>query len=182
MRELLFRGQTRRYGEKVKPDGSKLPGSWAYGGICHGKGDFSVIYGYESGAQDSIKKFVVYTATVCQCTGLTDRTLWHELTEAEQKSWLRTRDKDEWQGRPIFEGDILLHSYDYRSDIPFDVGVVFWQQDTCMYLRTSRDHPGRTFQIAQNCRYKILGNRYDNPELMAQYFGGSTGESYDKNR
>lgn len=30
MRELLFRGQTRRYGEKVKPDGSKIPGSRAY--------------------------------------------------------------------------------------------------------------------------------------------------------
>lgn len=170
MRKLLFRGQTRRYGE-TKPDGSKLPGNWAYGGICHDERGCSVIFGYEDGAQDSMKRFVVHTDTVCQWTGLTDRTLWHELTEAEQKSWVRTHDKDEWQGRPIFEGDIILHFYDYRSDIPFDAGVVFWQQDTCMYLRTSRDHSGKTFQMAQNCRYKILGNRFDNPELMAQYFG-----------
>ncbi len=34
MREILFRGQTRRYGEKVYiPSGEKVPSNWAYGGI-----------------------------------------------------------------------------------------------------------------------------------------------------
>ena len=49
MREILFRGQTRRYGEKVRMgDGKKLPGNWVYGGIFPGTGDFSVIYGGNS--------------------------------------------------------------------------------------------------------------------------------------
>ena len=33
MREILFRGQTRLYGEKVNIAGEKLPSNWIYGGI-----------------------------------------------------------------------------------------------------------------------------------------------------
>ena len=80
MRELIFRGQTRRPGEKIRFNGEKIPGNWVYGGICHGKGDFSVMYGYVNREQSSINKFVVYTDTVGQSTGLTDRTEWDELT------------------------------------------------------------------------------------------------------
>lgn len=61
MRELIFRGQTRRTGEKIWFNGEKVPGNWVYGGICHGRGDFSVMYGYVDGEQSSINKFVVYT-------------------------------------------------------------------------------------------------------------------------
>lgn len=32
MREILFRGQTRRYGEKVKLNGEKIKSNWVYGG------------------------------------------------------------------------------------------------------------------------------------------------------
>lgn len=33
MREILFRGQTRRYGEKVTLSGEKIKSNWVYGGI-----------------------------------------------------------------------------------------------------------------------------------------------------
>lgn len=33
MREILFRGQTHLYGEKVDMNGGKLPSNWVYGGI-----------------------------------------------------------------------------------------------------------------------------------------------------
>lgn len=33
MREILFRGQTRRYGEKIKMNGEKVKSNWVYGGI-----------------------------------------------------------------------------------------------------------------------------------------------------
>lgn len=33
MREILFRGQTRRYGEKVRLNGEKIKSNWVYGGI-----------------------------------------------------------------------------------------------------------------------------------------------------
>lgn len=107
MRELIFRGQTRRTGEKIWFNGEKVPGNWVYGGICHGKGDFSVIYGYQDGEQSGINKFVVYSDTVGRYTGLTDRTSWDELSVAEQRFWARRHSIEEWTGRPIFEGDIV---------------------------------------------------------------------------
>lgn len=80
MREILFRGQTRRKGEKVHAfTGKPIDGNWVYGGVMQGKGDFSIIYSYEP-----IEKNVVHTDTIGQFTGLTDE-----------------------NGKKIFEGDIM---------------------------------------------------------------------------
>lgn len=69
MRELLFRGQQRRKGEKVHMDGSLVESSWFYGnGVLQGKGDFSIIYQTEP----TLEKYSVYTDTLGQYTGLTD--------------------------------------------------------------------------------------------------------------
>ena len=65
--ELLFRGQTRRKGEKVWMDGSPVDSNWVQGGVALGKGSFSIIYTY-----DPIDKYPVYTDTVCQYTGVDD--------------------------------------------------------------------------------------------------------------
>lgn len=43
-----------------------------------------------------------------QSTGLYDSTKFEDLSEKEQKEWLESgKIADEWQGREIFEGDIL---------------------------------------------------------------------------
>ncbi len=71
MRELLFRGQTRRYGERLKNvAGDPMPSNWVYGGIFHQTkgGSFSIIYSYEP-----IEKHPVYADTVGQYTGINDK-------------------------------------------------------------------------------------------------------------
>lgn len=82
MHTILYRGQTRKFGDKVRMDGRKLPGIWVYGGIAKGSGAYSIIYG--SADDEPIQKHVVYTETVGQYIGL-----------------------DDVHGKKIFEHDIL---------------------------------------------------------------------------
>ena len=44
MREILFRGQLRRKGEKVNMAGEPLPSIWKYGGVSQIKPGGAVIY------------------------------------------------------------------------------------------------------------------------------------------
>lgn len=132
MREILFRGQTRRYGEKVNMAGKKLPSKWVYGGIFPGTGDFSVIYDMEK-----IEKYVVYSDTVGQYTGLTDK-----------------------NGKKIFEGDII-ENIDGRSIVFFDkipcglyMRFLDAYDDTPLDMSEMWDDP------------EVIGNIHDNPELL----------------
>lgn len=92
---FLFRGMTRKPGEKVRMDGTPIPGAWAYGGVFEGPGAFSIIYGHKDGEpEDTIKKYSVYTDTL----GL----------------WTGAKDKN---GKLIFPGDVL-----YDGKMYFIVG------------------------------------------------------------
>ena len=176
MRELIFRGQTRRPGEKIRFNGEKIHGNWVYGGICHGKGDFSVMYGYVNGEQSSINKFVVYTDTVGQSTGLTDRTEWDELTAEEQRFWLKNHTAEQWTGRLIFEGDVvegMAYSSIWR-------GVIVWIDEIAgfgvRYQKRSEPTAWENASILKQLRMrrdqfaaKVIGNIYDNPELRDNY-------------
>lgn len=136
MREILFRGQTRRYGEKVRMNGEKIKSNWVYGGIFpqNGDGDFAIIYQQKP----TVEKYPVYADTVGQYTGLTDK-----------------------NGTKIFEGDIVKYGdtvhnvvFEQRNGTAY-FGLVYSTLETLSF--------GYYQDLKQ---IEVIGNIYDNPELM----------------
>lgn len=145
MREILFRGQTRKYGEKVRiGDGQKLPGRWVYGGVLQGSGSHSIIYGGENinDPSQSIEKWCVHTDTLGQYTGLKDK-----------------------HGKRIFEGDILRSRYDdlYPDDVAIE--VVKWFRNG-WYIQQGENLPDSLDEDGVLPGSEIIGNITDNPELL----------------
>lgn len=138
MREILFRGQTRRYGEKVRLNGEKIQSNWVYGGIFpqNGEGNFAIIYQQKP----TVEKYLVYADTVGQYTGMKDK-----------------------NGTKIFEGDII--DFPYRSDGD-DYGIVQYDVDGTEFgfvYNLIYDGLGRYYCSKD---IEVIGNIYDNPELL----------------
>ena len=129
IREILFRGQTRRKGEKVFLDGSPVPSNWVYGGVFPGTGNHSLIYQ----SDPEFHKYPVYTDTLGQFTGLFDK-----------------------DGTKIFEGDIVISDNGHIGFVSF-VNGMFVKKCTC--------HDCCFALYGDNS--EILGNFYDNPELLS---------------
>ena len=146
MREILFRGQTRRYGEKVKLNGEKIKSNWVYGGIFpqNKGGDFAIIYQQEP----TIKKYPVYADTVGQYTGMKDK-----------------------NGTKIFEGDILI-----LNDMDGSKGIyeVFWDGNNGKFAIAQNGNRNyvEDFELFERNEYfklfMVIGNIYDNPELLEE--------------
>lgn len=118
-------------------DGTPVDSNWVEGyGVCMGKGDFSVIY-----SGDHVEKFPVYTDTVGQYTGLLDK-----------------------NGKRIFEGDIC------RNTRTGEIVSVKWHGTMAGFVwskRKGKEHLydfGELFRAHDN--YEVIGNIYDNPELV----------------
>ena len=146
MREILFRGQTRKNGEKVEmATGEKLPGHWVYGGIFPGTGDYSIIYGGET--EKDLERHVVYSETVSQYTGLNDK-----------------------HGNRIFEGDIVAQNwYDYDEPRDDSFGNVEFCEYDCSFSVMDVNKDG--FMPLGRCgsyhwEVDVIGNIHDNPELL----------------
>lgn len=136
MREILFRGQTRKYGEKVRMDGSPVESYWVYGCVFQGSGDFSIIY--TGSDTENFKKFAVYSETVGQYTGLHDA-----------------------NGNMVFENDICRLKYADNLYV-----VHFSTQDVMFELLDLVNDIAIGFDEVYPDEIEIMGNQFDNPELM----------------
>ena len=159
MREILFRGQTRRFGEKVKNiAGDPMPSNWVYGGVCCGEGAFSIIYAYMDEEKEiPIEKHVVYTYTIGQYTGLTDK-----------------------NGTKIFEGDIVKQIFrlkrtngsDEREIMSvIEYGISWNYSSVCGVCQRFSDGSGIAMlsvmdNISGIVDCEVIGNIHENPELL----------------
>ena len=147
MREILFRGQTRKYGEKVRMgDGQKLPGHWVYGGVLQGAGSNSIIYGGENvnDPGENFDKWCVHTDTLGQFTGKTDK-----------------------NGKKVFENDIIVICYETDGEEFSETKKVRYNEKECCW------YPMRWEECCEHCDHytevksiEVIGNIHDNPELL----------------
>lgn len=146
MERILFRGQTRRFGEKLmNVAGDPMPSNWVFGGICHGEGDFSIIYGNDDiELKKPIEKFSVYSDTVSQYIG-----------------------KDDKNGNKIFENDIVKVFLGQDTLI----GQVVYHKEACTFLIDFKNEKCIAFidfyiQEKNGAWVEVIGNIQDNPELL----------------
>ena len=75
--------------------------------------------------------------TICQYTGFNDK-----------------------NGMKIFEGDIARTPYENRIEI----GCIKYAETMCRFIFCNNGH--LIFNIHNECRFEVIGNIYDNPELL----------------
>ncbi len=146
MREILFRGQTRRKGEIVRMDGKPVDSNWVYGGIFpnNDDGDFAIIYQQEP----EIEKFPVYANTVGQYTGLVDK-----------------------NGKKIFEGDIVDYEdeapgqYEYHDSLIINRGVIEYSEG-CFYWTNAVNANLLDYVYKGVADCEVIGNIFDNRDLL----------------
>ena len=152
MREILFRGQTRKNGEKVRMNGEKVPGNWVYGGVLQGIGSHSIIYGgqNENDPSEGFEKWAVHTDTLGQFTGLTDK-----------------------NGKKIFEGDIVHvlgnQQVEDWKNVTYIGSIAYLDAGFCVIDGTIENHALRRYQLPRlDFDLEVIGNIHDNPELLEE--------------
>ena len=130
--------------------GEKLPSIWVYGGVLQGIGDHSIIYGgkNENNPGIGLEKWVVYTDTLCQFTGLTDK-----------------------NGKKIFEGDIVHvlgnQQVEDWKNVNYIGSIAFLDAGFCVIDGTIEDHAFRRYQLPRlDFDLEVIGNIHDNSELL----------------
>lgn len=175
MRENLFRGKRRDNGE------------WVYGSLFVGfKKSYicpEAIAMYNFDGALCLGGFVeVSPESVGQYTGLHDATKWENLPEKEQQEFLRNHKKENWNGKRIFEGDIIKSDNGRHSAISvvkfgeYYPKLFFAMLDICstgvqhlnangFYLESTKHEDMILFKSRH---IEVIGNVHDNPDLLLE--------------
>lgn len=140
MREIKFRGKDKN-------------NNWVYGGIGHLRDIQAVIMEYaEEDFESYFIEHIVVPETISQFTGLYDK-----------------------NGKEIFEGDIVLFNKDRNlpnyAIVPY---VIKWHQGDCAFQRYPYNKEltvggaGKLIQPDMMPECEIIGNIFDNPELLGE--------------
>lgn len=93
--------------------------------------------------------------TIMQYTGLKDNTKWEQLTKVEQEGWLKGHRREEWNGKEIYEGDIVKDGH--------FIETIKWNNYRGMFYRYNQYGGGGTMKIKMG---EVIGNIYENPNLL----------------
>ena len=169
-REILFKA-------KRKDDGE-----WVEGDFQHTKYD-DVIWIADVRGE---KCYRCDSGTLCQYTGLHDKTKWEELTKAEKESFLsgwnykKGRKKvEDWEGKRIWENDILRgYQYPYRSDgnDNYFAEVTWFENCPAFGIYTFKNPKSNVCGISEGNTefmenwnsedWEVIGNIFDNADLL----------------
>lgn len=118
-------------------------GEWAEGLLTIMWGQFHII-----NPNDENTAYTIDSSTICQCTGLSDES-----------------------GKKIFEGDIVgfidCTSTENGYSERYCRGQVTWDKETASFQVTERLSAESYEVLNRGC--KVLGNMFDNPELMEEW-------------
>lgn len=143
-----------RYLCKARPIGTRK--QWVTG-FCAVLGEKTVIivnepekfYDVDSGKNSHGNKIVeVIPKTVCWCTGLKDK-----------------------NGTIIWENDIVKHYNDDAHPENYCTGTVLWDENYAGFYRTSNEYGLSKPRISSDCIYEVVGNVFDNQELLEEKYG-----------
>ena len=91
---------------------------------------------------------------------------WHRVDPETIGQFTGLMDKN---GVKIFDGDIVRHDNENLYGI-IEKGQIYWDEEICSWRRTSNGafHHGivDSYRITRNCCYEVIGNIFDNPELL----------------
>ncbi len=108
---------------------------------------------------------------IVQYIGIKDNTKWEQLTPEEQKVWLDSgKTKDEWNGKEIYEGNVLGSIG--AEEIEID-GIVKWMDDRGAYYLVDKDgyvtDSDYCYDGEEWKNLEIVADIHENPEVMTDY-------------
>jgi uncharacterized phage protein (TIGR01671 family) len=146
MREILFRGKRCDNGEWVQGYYIRAEHHWHNHGIHK---DWITLGASANGGWFALhNKYAVKSETVGQFTGLTDK-----------------------NGKKIFEGDIVRvlgnQQVDDWKNVDYVALIAFLDGGFCAIDGTVEEHGFRRYALARmDFSLEIIGNQFDNPELL----------------